>query len=40
MNFIQILISGCKAFQRPMKDDVKWLNVIRDVYLDKDIAGA
>jgi class I fructose-bisphosphate aldolase len=31
------LISGRKAFQRPMKDGVKLLNLIQDVYLDKDI---
>jgi class I fructose-bisphosphate aldolase len=27
------LISGRKAFQRPMKDGIKLLNVIQDVYL-------
>lgn len=31
------LISGRKAFQRPMKDGVKLLNLIQDVYLNKDI---
>ncbi|MEJ2636365.1 MAG: class I fructose-bisphosphate aldolase [Calditrichia bacterium] len=34
------LISGRKAFQRPMKDGVNLLNAIQDVYLDKDIAIA
>ena len=29
------LISGRKAFQRPMADGVKLLNLIQDVYLDK-----
>ncbi len=31
------LISGRKAFQKPMSDGVKLLNVIQDVYLDKSI---
>ena len=31
------LISGRKAFQRPMKDGIKLLNVIQDVYLCKDV---
>ncbi|MFO7728757.1 MAG: class I fructose-bisphosphate aldolase [Desulfonatronovibrio sp.] len=31
------LISGRKAFQRPMKDGVKLLNLIQDVYLDQSI---
>jgi class I fructose-bisphosphate aldolase len=31
------LISGRKAFQRPMDEGVKLLNFIQDVYLDKDI---
>ncbi|HEX5170506.1 MAG TPA: class I fructose-bisphosphate aldolase [Cyclobacteriaceae bacterium] len=31
------LISGRKAFQRPMKDGVQILNSIQDVYLDKSI---
>ena len=31
------LISGRKAFQRPMKDGVKLLNAIQDVYLCKDV---
>jgi class I fructose-bisphosphate aldolase len=34
------LISGRKAFQRPMTDGVKLLNVIQDVYLDKGITIA
>jgi len=34
------LISGRKAFQRPMKEGVKLLNLIQDVYLDKDITVA
>jgi len=31
------LISGRKAFQKPMKDGVELLNTIQDVYLDKEI---
>lgn len=34
------LISGRKAFQKPMKDGVELLNTIQDVYLDKDITIA
>jgi class I fructose-bisphosphate aldolase len=34
------LISGRKAFQRPMEEGVKLLNTIQDVYLDKDITIA
>lgn len=34
------LISGRKAFQRPMKEGVKLLNVIQDVFLDKSITLA
>ncbi|NWF50156.1 MAG: class I fructose-bisphosphate aldolase [Ignavibacteriaceae bacterium] len=34
------LISGRKAFQRPMADGVKLLNVIQDVYLAKEITIA
>ncbi len=34
------LISGRKAFQRPMADGVKLLNTIQDVYLDKEITVA
>lgn len=33
----QGLISGRKAFQKPMKEGVELLNAIQDVYLDKDI---
>jgi len=31
------LISGRKAFQRPMKEGVEILNAIQDVYLEKDV---
>jgi len=34
------LISGRKAFQRPMKDGVKLLNTIQDVYLSPEVAVA
>ena len=34
------LISGRKAFQRPMKEGVKLLNTIQDVYLDDSITVA
>ncbi len=34
------LISGRKAFQRPMDEGVKLLNAIQDVYLDKEITIA
>jgi fructose-bisphosphate aldolase, class I len=34
------LISGRKAFQRPMADGVKLLNTIQDVYLSKDVSVA
>jgi len=34
------LISGRKAFQRPLAEGVKLLNVIQDVYLDEDITIA
>ena len=34
------LISGRKAFQRPMKEGVEILNAIQDVYLDKGITVA
>jgi class I fructose-bisphosphate aldolase len=34
------LISGRKAFQRPMKDGVRLLNLIQDVYLDDTITVA
>lgn len=36
----QGLISGRKAFQKPMKDGVALLNAIQDVYLDKAITIA
>ena len=34
------LISGRKAFQKPMKDGIELLNAIQDVYLAKDITVA
>lgn len=34
------LISGRKAFQKPMKDGIELLNAIQDVYLDKKITVA
>lgn len=34
------LISGRKAFQKPMKDGIELLNMIQDVYLDKSISIA
>lgn len=34
------LISGRKAFQRPMKEGVALLNAIQDVYLDKSVTVA
>jgi DhnA family fructose-bisphosphate aldolase class Ia len=34
------LISGRKAFQRPMKDGAKLLNLIQDVYPDPTITVA
>ncbi len=34
------LISGRKAFQRPMKDGVQILNAIQDVYLSKEVTIA
>lgn len=34
------LISGRKAFQRPMKEGVKLLNAIQDVYLEKKVTVA
>jgi class I fructose-bisphosphate aldolase len=36
----QGLISGRKAFQKPMKDGIALLNAIQDVYLDKSITLA
>ncbi len=34
------LISGRKAFQKPMKDGVKLLNAVQDVYLDQGVTVA
>jgi class I fructose-bisphosphate aldolase len=34
------LISGRKAFQRPMAEGVRLLNLIQDVYLDESITVA
>ncbi|OGX33876.1 MAG: fructose-bisphosphate aldolase [Omnitrophica WOR_2 bacterium RIFCSPHIGHO2_02_FULL_52_10] len=34
------LISGRKAFQKPMRDGIKLLNAIQDVYLSRDITIA
>lgn len=34
------LISGRKAFQKPMKEGIELLNTIQDVYLDKEITIA
>ncbi len=34
------LISGRKAFQRPMKEGVELLNAIQDVYMSKDVTVA
>ncbi|MEI7867708.1 MAG: hypothetical protein WCI11_07435 [Candidatus Methylumidiphilus sp.] len=34
------LISGRKAFQRPMAEGVALLNAIQDVYLSKDVTIA
>ena len=34
------LISGRKAFQKPMKEGVELLNLIQDVYLDNEITIA
>jgi class I fructose-bisphosphate aldolase len=31
------LISGRKAFQRPVKEGVEIMNAIQDVYLDKSV---
>ncbi len=36
----QGLISGRKAFQKPMKDGIELLNMIQDVYLEKQITIA
>jgi class I fructose-bisphosphate aldolase len=34
------LISGRKAFQRPMKEGMEILNAIQNVYLDKEVTIA
>ncbi len=34
------LISGRKAFQKPMKEGVALLNAIQDVYLEKGVTVA
>jgi class I fructose-bisphosphate aldolase len=34
------LISGRKAFQKPMKDGVALLHAVQDVYLDKSVTVA
>jgi len=34
------LISGRKAFQRPMKEGVALLNAIQDVYLNREVTIA
>ncbi|MEK7811499.1 MAG: fructose-bisphosphate aldolase, partial [Pseudomonadota bacterium] len=34
------LISGRKAFQKPMRDGVALLNAIQDVYLSKEVTVA
>ena len=34
------LISGRKAFQRPMKDGVALLNAVQDVYLSREVTVA
>jgi class I fructose-bisphosphate aldolase len=34
------LISGRKAFQRPMADGIKLLNAIQDVYLCQEVTIA
>ena len=34
------LISGRKAFQRPMPEGVRLLNAVQDVYLNKEITIA
>jgi class I fructose-bisphosphate aldolase len=34
------LISGRKAFQKPMKEGVELLNAIQDVYLDNSVSIA
>ncbi|HOZ09019.1 MAG TPA: fructose-bisphosphate aldolase, partial [candidate division Zixibacteria bacterium] len=34
------MISGRKAFQRPIKEGIELLNAIQDVYLEKDVTVA
>jgi len=34
------LITGRKAFMKPMKEGVKLLNAVQDVYLDEAVAVA
>jgi class I fructose-bisphosphate aldolase len=34
------LISGRKAFQRPMKEGIALLNAVQDVYLSKEVTVA
>ena len=34
------LISGRKAFQKPMEDGINLLNAIQDVYLEKEVTVA
>jgi len=34
------LITGRKAFQKPMQEGVKLLNAVQDVYLEKQIGVA
>ena len=34
------LITGRKAFQRPMAEGIKLLNLVQDIYLDKDVTIA
>ena len=34
------LISGRKAFQRPMKEGIELLHAIQDVYLDDEVTIA
>ena len=34
------LISGRKAFQKPMAEGIELLNAVQDVYLDKEVTIA
>lgn len=34
------MISGCKAFQKPMAEGVQLLNAIQDVYLSSEVTIA